>query len=61
MARNGKIKFTGNKEALDLTFKSIERKVGRGGKSWLRIETEEGKTLNYFPVARYGRYIKFED
>ena len=53
--KNGKLKISGDLEALDLEYKDREIKTGRGGKKYLVIN---GK-VNYFPNAKYGMYIKF--
>ena len=59
MAENGEIVFSGDQEALELTYKSSTKFKGRGGKPWYQFETEEGRLVNYFPAARFGRFIKF--
>ena len=61
LAKENKIVINGDQEALDLTFKSYEILTGRDGKEWVKFLTEENITVNYFPNARYSRFIKIEE
>lgn len=56
----GSVKIDGDKEALDLEFVSEEFLTGRGGKKYIQFMIGNGQKVNYFPNARYGRYIKFD-
>lgn len=49
----GILKISGNADLLAVEFESVTQKKGRGGKPYLHIN---GK-INYFPYAKYGRYI----
>ena len=49
------IKVGGDKELLDVEFINREVKKGRGGKTYISLNNG---TINYFPNAQYGRYIK---
>lgn len=51
------LKISGDIELLNVEIESIEQKKGRGGKVYLTINN----TINYFPNARYGRYIARKD
>jgi len=44
----------GDLELLDVEVESIENRTGRGGKLYIVYNG----SINYFPAARYGRYIK---
>ena len=50
---------TGDKEVLKWEVKSFESFNGRGGKSYIVFHCKEGD-VNFFPNARYGRYIKIK-
>ena len=47
------IKISGEVELLEEEFKTVERWKGRGGVVYYRYNGN----INYFPKARYGRYI----
>jgi hypothetical protein len=49
----GELKIGGDLNLLDETFESREIKTGRGGNSYVQING----SINYFPNAKYGRYI----
>ena len=51
----GKFKVSGDKDALDDEMINSVPKKGRGGKGYLSMN--DG-TINYFPEAAYGHYIK---
>jgi hypothetical protein len=53
---NGDIGIKDKENLLDLEFSSYEMNKGRGGKTWIQFETEEG-LINYFPNAKYGPFI----
>lgn len=50
----GKITISGDTDVLSDIYESREIKKGRGGKIYITINGN----VNYFPNARYGRYIK---
>lgn len=50
---NGEIKIGGDLELLDYEFNDYEVKKGRGGKVYIEFDN----SINYFPNAKYGRYI----
>ena len=52
--KSGNIKVGGDTELLDQEYVSGESKKGNGGKVYIQINGN----INYFPNARYGRYIK---
>ena len=49
----GEIKIGGNQELLDYEFTEYRVQLGRGGKYYISFDG----IINYFPTARYGRYI----
>lgn len=51
---SGKIKISGDTYLLDKEFENYVIKKGNGGKEYYIINGN----INYFPYARYGRYIK---
>ena len=55
--KKGKLNIKGDIEVLGKEFLSYEKKTGRGGKFYIQFNCNDGK-VNYFPAARYGRYIK---
>lgn len=52
--RAGILQVGGAKEKLETEVQSAEIKSGRGGKTYYVFNG----TINYFPTARYGRFIK---
>lgn len=55
---SGKFNVSGDIEALSEEMKSREVKKGRGGKLYVSFN---GGKVNYFPAAKYGRYIKYAE
>ena len=51
---SGNLKIGGNIKLLEVEFVSSENKVGRGGKGYVQFNS----SINYFPNAKYGRYIQ---
>lgn len=51
---NGELKIGGDLELLDYEFKDYEVKKRKSGKIYIVFD----KSINYFPNAKYGRYIK---
>lgn len=51
--RNGELDIGGNASLLDVEFENFTQKKGSGGKPYITINGR----INYFPQARYGRYI----
>ena len=49
----GTLKIGGDKSLLDQEYTSCECKVGNGGKNYVQFNNN----INYFPNAKYGRYI----
>jgi len=54
------IKISGDTKYLTHNFISDEIKIGQGGKKYTQFILENGEKVNYFPNAKYGRYIKKE-
>lgn len=54
---NGVISVSGDKEVLEFEFNKSEKKTGRGGKVYIQFICDNC-LVNYFPTAKYGRYIK---
>ena len=54
---NGVLSVSGDKEVLEFEFNKSEKKTGRGGKVYIQF-TCDNCLVNYFPTAKYGRYIK---
>lgn len=52
--KSGDLKISGDTEVLEDEYISGETKKGRGGKMYVCING----SVNYFPNAKYGRYIK---
>lgn len=50
---SGSLKIGGDKSLLNTEFVSSEIKTGSGGKRYVHFNNG----INYFPQARYGRYI----
>ena len=53
--KNGILKVKDKENLLDLEFNDIEWKKGRDGVPYV---TFNNGTINYFPNARYGAFIK---
>ena len=51
----GELKISGDTDVLDEEFVDRELKKGRGGKGYVSINSG---TINFFPNAKYGMYIK---
>ena len=51
--KQGELKIGGDLTLLDETFENREIKTGRGGSQYVQING----SINYFPTAKYGRYI----
>ena len=51
----GILKIGGDKSLLDREFISCEIKTGNGGKKYVQFNNN----INYFPNAKYGRYIAY--
>jgi hypothetical protein len=52
--KSGEFEIGGDTDVLDEEFLSAEEKKGRGGKRYYVINGN----INYFPNAKYGRYIR---
>jgi hypothetical protein len=52
--KSGNLQIGGDIEVLDDEFISREFRIGRGGKQYIQING----TINFFPNAQYGLYIK---
>jgi hypothetical protein len=50
---SGIIEVNGDAMLLELEFETCAVKTGRGGKVYLQFDN----FINYFPLAKYGRYI----
>ena len=61
LKNGGEVDIKGDIEYLDFEFVTEEIKVGRGGKEYSQFTLKSGEKVNYFPSARYGRYIKKEN
>ncbi len=55
------VKIKGDTEYLEYAFISETWKTGRGGKKYVEFTLTNGEKVNYFPNAKYGRYIKKEN
>lgn len=53
--KSGELKIGGDVELLNEEFVDREFKKGNGGKAYISINSG---TVNFFPNARYGMYIK---
>jgi hypothetical protein len=51
--KNGKIEISGSTNLLEIEYVSSEVKKGRGGKVYISFNG----FINYFPNAKYGKYI----
>jgi hypothetical protein len=51
--KNGKIKISGELNLLEVEYTSSEVKKGKGGKIYITFNN----SINYFPNAKYGKYI----
>ena len=51
---DGILKVGGASEKLEIEVKTAEIRKGRGGKPYIIFNG----SINYFPVAQYGRFIK---
>lgn len=49
----GELEISGDASLLDEVVESFEVRKGKGGKPYVSFNG----TINYFPVAKYGRYI----
>ncbi len=52
----GELKIGGDRALLELEAEGAEVKTGRGGKKYIRF----ANGVQYFPQARYGRFISRE-
>lgn len=50
----GILKCGGDTELLDIEMESFEVRKGKGGKPYINLN----HSINYFPEAKYGRFIK---
>lgn len=55
--KSGNLKIGGDTDALGFIVKDFENKKGNGGKPYITIKTSNGD-VNYYPAAKFGRYIK---
>jgi hypothetical protein len=55
--RSGKIKVNGDYSLLEEEYIGHEVKTGRGGRPFIVF----GESIMYFPMARYGRYVKLDE
>ena len=46
-----------NDNDFDVEFIKEERKTGNGGKVYFQFTTKDNKIINFFPNAKYGRFI----
>lgn len=58
MEAGKEVKISGDVEYLEHEFVSETFKTGRGGKKYVEFTLANGEKINYFPNAKYGRYIK---
>ena len=49
----GELEISGDASLLDVVVESFEVRKGKGGKPYISFNG----SINYFPVAKYGRYI----
>ena len=49
----GELEISGDTSLLDVAVESFEVRKGKGGKPYINFNS----SINYFPVAKYGRYI----
>ena len=48
-------------ETFDVEFATREVKTGRGGVQYLVYHTADGRSASYFPNAKYGSFIKWDE
>lgn len=53
MLKAGNLEISGETDLLEVEVEGFECKTGKGGKVYVQING----SINYFPQARYGRFI----